>query len=279
MTHPVRRERVARFRAFVNDWSQSAMVLDVDSVRLSAFALSEDHRPFDSREHSHRKHQLLYAESGTLQLVTEGGSWFLPPARAALIRARTRHRVRARDAVSLRTVYLAERWPVPSEGPVSVFAVPAVLREMILHAMRFGPDRGRDPRAERFFAALVDLLGECAQDPRAYRLPTARSPELLRAMEILLERLDAPPKLSELARRVGASQRTLERRFDEETAMGARTFLRTARVLRAMELLARPRATVTEVAFAVGFQSLSSFSRAFEEIAGERPRSYRRAVR
>jgi len=249
--------------------------VDVDAIRLSAFALADEHRAFDSHVHSHRKHQLLYAEAGTLQLVTEEGTWLLPPQRAALIRARTRHRVRARGAVSLRTIYLAERWAVPDESAISVFAVPPVLREMMLHAMRFGPER-RDPRAARFFAAMVDLVAECARDPRHYRLPTARSPELARAMNILLDRLDDPPSLPELARKVGCSQRTLERRFEDEAAMGPRSFLRTGRVLRAMELLAQPRATVTEVAFAVGFQSLSSFSRAFAEIAGERPRSYRR---
>ena len=253
--------------------------VDVDSVRLAAFSLADEHRAFASREHAHRKHQLLYAEAGTLELVTDDGMWLLPPQRAAWIRARTLHRVRARGAVSLRTIYLAERWKVPGESAISVFAVPGVLREMILHAMRFGPERGRDARAERFFAALVDLVVECARDPHPYRLPTARSPELVRATKILLERLDDPPTLAELARRVGTSERTLERRFEDEAAMGARSFLRRARVLRAMELLAQPGATVTEVAFAVGFESLSSFSRAFAELAGERPRAFLRASR
>lgn len=253
------------------------MGVDVDSVRLPAFAIADEHRAFESDAHAHRKHQLLYSAAGTLRLVTDDGTWLLPPQRAALIRARTEHRVSARASVSLRTIYFRESTPLPRENAVTVFAVSPVLREMILHAMQFGPER-RDARAARFFAAIVDLVVDSARDPHRYRLPTAQSPELARAMSILLDRLDDPPPLAELARKVSLSPRTLERRFEDEAAMGARAFLRTARVLRAMELLARPRASVTEVAFAVGFQSLSSFSRAFEELSGERPRAFRAAL-
>jgi AraC-like DNA-binding protein len=46
-------------------------------------------------------------------------------------------------------------------------------------------------------------------------------------------------------------------------------------VLRAMELLAGGEKTVTEVALAVGFDSLSALAKRFAQTAGESPSAFR----
>jgi AraC-like DNA-binding protein len=57
-----------------------------------------------------------------------------------------------------------------------------------------------------------------------------------------------------------------------------RAYLLQARMLRAMALLASPTQSVQENSTAVGFDSLSSFSRAFTQFCGETPSSYRKRV-
>jgi AraC-like DNA-binding protein len=47
-------------------------------------------------------------------------------------------------------------------------------------------------------------------------------------------------------------------------------------MLKAMALLASPAQSVQDTASAVGFDSLSSFTRAFTQFCGETPSSYRR---
>ena len=53
-------------------------------------------------------------------------------------------------------------------------------------------------------------------------------------------------------------------------------FVRTHRLVRALELLESGYGNVTEVAYAVGFQSLSYFSRSFRDLYGEQPSEYLR---
>nr|MCU0682798.1 helix-turn-helix transcriptional regulator [Polyangiaceae bacterium] len=234
---------------------------------------------FVSRWHAHRKHQLLYSAAGALHLEIGGAQWLLPPQRAGWIPARMRHRVRATGPIALRTLYLDPGESVPEGGEARVFSVSPLAREMILYAMRWGPgQRAFDPLARAFFAALGALLGEWFADARPYYLPTARSPELGYAMRLVLDRLDEPLTAIEVARAAGLSTRTLARRFADEAQTTWRRFLHDARMLKAMDLLARPGARVTETAFAVGFESLGAFSRAFERFAGESPRDYRRRV-
>jgi AraC-like DNA-binding protein len=251
--------------------------VDVDAVSLPAFGLEDDYGPLLSAWHSHNKHQLLYAASGTLQLEVEGSQWLLPPQRAAWICARLRHRVRALSRVALRTVYLSPRQQGAMPSACVVFAASPLAREMILYAMRWGPSRRADDTTARaFFEALSALACEWAESALPFRLPTPRSPELGRAMQYAIEELSGAPTVEEAAKRAGLSTRTLGRRFTEEAQTSWRQFLHHARMMRAMELLAAPGARVTDTALAVGFESPGSFTRAFEEFTGEKPKDYRK---
>jgi AraC-like DNA-binding protein/mannose-6-phosphate isomerase-like protein (cupin superfamily) len=259
--------------------ARNAATVDVDAVEAPGFGLADDLAPFVSRWHAHGKHQLLYAASGALHLEVEGAQWLLPPQRAAWIPASLRHRVRANGPVALRTVYLAPGGSAPAAVAPGVFAVSPLAREMILYAMRWGPARrAHDRLAGAFFDALGALLGEWLDDARPYYLPAARSPELARAMRLVLDRAHEPLTAAGVARAAGLSTRTLSRRFADEAQTTWRRFLNDARMLKAMDLLARPGARVTDTAYAVGFESLGAFSRAFERFAGESPRAYRGRV-
>ena len=55
-----------------------------------------------------------------------------------------------------------------------------------------------------------------------------------------------------------------------------RPFVGRARMIRAMELLSGQDVPVIEVAYSVGFESVSAFSTAFRRFVGETPSRYRR---
>ena len=82
----------------------------------------------------------------------------------------------------------------------------------------------------------------------------------------------------EVSRAVAVSERTLRRLFQDTLGLSWRTYLLHARMLRAMALLAAPGQSVQETASAVGFDSLSSFTRAFTQFCGETPSTYRKRV-
>lgn len=255
--------------------------VDVDGVRASGFGLAESLFPFVSEWHAHGKHQLLYAQAGTLHLEADGRQWLLPPQRAAWIRSGCPHRVGTTGPASLRTLYFADEL-VPRPGGLAiqacqVFPVTALLREMILYGMQWGP--GRDPKdavATRFFAACADVCAQAALEPLPLWLPTAKSPELGRAMAFTLANLHRKIGQADAARASAMSERTLTRRFQEEAQTTWRDFLHTARLLKAMELLAQRGARVGDVAAKVGWGSVPAFTRAFEKSAGESPKAFRR---
>ncbi len=86
-----------------------------------------------------------------------------------------------------------------------------------------------------------------------------------RVREALLGNLEYPPPLAELGKLVGCSPFYLSRLFRDETGQTISQFLRGARLARAAELLRGGEGNVTEAAMAVGYSSLSHFSKAFRE--------------
>lgn len=83
--------------------------------------------------------------------------------------------------------------------------------------------------------------------------------------------------IDDLALALGLSERTLQRRLAEE-GTSFRDLLDEVRRDLALAALRQPGATVTDVAFCIGFSDLTAFSRAFRRWTGESPASWRRRL-
>lgn len=97
------------------------------------------------------------------------------------------------------------------------------------------------------------------------------------ARAVILERLqDENFGVDELAAALDMSYRTLHRHLESEVGLSPGDFLRTLRLERAHTLLTSGAGSVSEVAYAVGFKSLSHFTRRFREQYGELPSSVKK---
>ncbi|HYI57832.1 MAG TPA: helix-turn-helix transcriptional regulator [Microlunatus sp.] len=84
-----------------------------------------------------------------------------------------------------------------------------------------------------------------------------------------------PLDVEALARGVHMSAGHLSRQFKQAYGESPYAYLMTRRIERAMALLRRGDLSVTDVCFAVGCQSLGTFSTRFTELVGMPPSAYR----
>ncbi len=89
----------------------------------------------------------------------------------------------------------------------------------------------------------------------------------------MLNRIAAPGSLADLARTSGASVRTIERAFLDQTGMTFGRWRQQARLLEAIRLLGEGT-QVTAVAMSVGYRSPSAFVAAFKKCLGRTPAQY-----
>jgi AraC-like DNA-binding protein len=248
----------------------------VDNSSLEAFAYLDSDQNIRYDWHAHQRHQLIYAFSGTLRLEAENGIYLLPPQRAAWIPAGVSHRTTLRNVLSA-SVFFSPALVTAEQAHIRIIPAAPIVREMVHYALRWPP--GRDPDdglAASYFKTLGLLCGEWIKEEAGFLLPAAKTEQILAAMDYTLANLEEST-LEMAARAAALSPRQFRRRFLAESGIGWQQFHHQARMLRAMELLVAPQASVTEVAYAVGFNSLSAFAKSFTRFTGQSPNEYRRS--
>jgi AraC family transcriptional regulator len=102
---------------------------------------------------------------------------------------------------------------------------------------------------------------------------------LQRAKEFIAASFDQTLTLDEVARIACLSPSHFLRTFQQAFRQTPHQFLTTKRLERAQRLLLHTKLPVTEICFAVGFESLGSFSTLFRRHLGQSPDQFRRAKR
>ena len=101
-------------------------------------------------------------------------------------------------------------------------------------------------------------------------------PAIRRARTFIHAHLSEPLELASVARCAGLSRSYFSTRFKESTGLAFTEYVAAARVEAARNMLANPGLRVSEIAFAVGFQSLTRFNRVFREMTGMSPTCFRK---
>ncbi len=114
-------------------------------------------------------------------------------------------------------------------------------------------------------------LTEPAQEMFCQRHKRLAQERVDQVKQALAQDLENPPTLAQLGRAVGCSPFYLSRIFSQQTGLTISRYLRNLRLERAAELLRSGDHNVTEAAMAVGYSSLSHFSKAFAEMFGACP--------
>jgi signal transduction histidine kinase/ligand-binding sensor domain-containing protein/DNA-binding response OmpR family regulator len=127
----------------------------------------------------------------------------------------------------------------------------------------------------RLLAERYDKL-EVARPGRASNpVPTADDRFLAKAREIISANLEDPEfRVEALCREIGMSRTQLHRKLKAVAGRSAGDFLRAERLNKAAEMLGQGEGNVTEVAYAVGYRSLSQFAKAFREQFGMAPSDF-----
>lgn len=103
-------------------------------------------------------------------------------------------------------------------------------------------------------------------------------PMIARAKAYIAEHQDDDLSLPEVAKAVNTSTFYFCKMFKKSTGINFTQYLNRVRVEKAKNLLQNPTARVSEIAYEVGFQSLTHFNRVFRKMTGQSPTEFRSHV-
>jgi AraC-like DNA-binding protein len=103
----------------------------------------------------------------------------------------------------------------------------------------------------------------------------AESPVIMRAKDYICEHQSEKLSLGQVAKAVNMSAFYFCKMFKKVTGVNFTDYLSRVRIEKAKNLLLNPNLRVSEIAFEVGFQSLTHFNRVFKKLLGQSPTDYR----
>lgn len=218
-------------------------------------------------EHEHHSIQISLALEGTLALREHGQEW--REYAAAMIPAHLAHALRGEDSV-LATVFIepesdAGRKLRDRFAGSGIIALP---HDLAVHAASILRAAYAHHRSEEGMQrAMWELIG-CLTEGVALRATVDE--RILRAIELIRERIHRPVTLEEIASEVYLSPSRFRHLFVQETGMAFRPYLLWLRLQRALEEYTRG-ARLTDAALAAGFADLAHLSRTFRRMLGINP--------
>jgi AraC-like DNA-binding protein len=221
--------------------------------------------------HVHEQDQLALISESTAIIETDESYVVQPLLTALWLPAGVHHAVYSSRPFYLHSLYF-EAGSVRSATAPQVLGLDALARELVMFLCSAPRASQRGTRHAHALALLVTLLADARTE--SFVLPRPRSERARKLADHLASRPDDGRALEIVVAEVGgASLRTFERLFVEETGLTLAVWRRQSRLLTSLTLLAEGK-SVGEVAHAVGYDSTAAFSTAFKQCFGVAPTEY-----
>ena len=222
-------------------------------------------------DHSHEKHQLLYAIEGVMVVYSALNQWTVPPNRGIWMPCGQVHSLRCVGTLKMRSVFVRpDRFPNMPCEPKTVSISP-LLSELIKASVSLKPPYAEDSRDARIMHLILDELAMLPALPLS--LPQPAEPRVTRICNALQQEPGDASTVADWSERLDLDQKTIQRLFRKETGMTFGQWSQQARLLLALERIAVGH-KIIDVALELGYESPSAFTSMFKKQFGKTPSQF-----
>src|ERR1700730_11142900 len=222
-------------------------------------------------EHSHHRGQLVALTQGLLIVETEDERWMCPSQRRGWTPPNCKHAARSVGGAAGSMVDLSPEICRGLPKTPCMFISSELLFAIVHRMVDWDLSQPLNAAKKHLITMLRDEIRQPEQQP--LRLTIPREERLARAADALLDDVGDARSLDAWAHGAGMSRRTFMRAFLTEAGMSFGRWRQQARLFAALEMLAQ-RKSVTEVAIAGGYDSISAFIEMFRTMLGTTPQTY-----
>ncbi len=238
-----------------------------------------DYDNFEYIPHLHRDPEIVCVLEGEICAVIEDRKEILRAGQFALILPNQVHTFETPVFSKARVIVFSEEYVrefrrslADREGKTSSFTMPDGDRALFLSRMTLTPPHRMD-----ICACLALACGAYLKEKEAEgMLPKDGKKEdlLHRILTFIAAHYTENITLSGMAEHLGYEEHYLSRCFHRLFRKNFKQFVNEYRIHHARQLISDPhnRKTLTEIAFASGFQSVRNFNRVYRELEGSEPR-------
>jgi AraC-like DNA-binding protein len=257
-----------------------ASLPEIEKQKESVFVMHEKSEKLIPL-HKHSKGQLSYVEGGIAYITNENRTYVVPAKHYFWIPKGMYHILRiGYSATVLRSLYYYAHDDAsdPYYGKLGIYPASELLIQMINYTERWdGRHVTRKDDNFEFLVALKKILPQFNNKALPIILPTTDNEQMQRIIKYLEKNLGERLTVNGVSSHFNISERTLSRLFQSTMQITFLQYVKTIRMVKAIEMLLKTQKSIGEIAFDVGYITLSSFSDAFYEFTHARPSDFRRS--
>ncbi|WP_300691638.1 AraC family transcriptional regulator [Chryseobacterium sp.] len=252
----------------------------IDEHDKSVFVMHEKSEkliPF----HKHTKGQLSYVEGGIAYITINNRTYVVPARHFFWIPQGMEHILEiGHTATVLHSLYFYahDDDSDPFYGRLGIYPASELLIQMIRYTEIWDEKHvtEKDENFE-FLIALKKILSKTHKQPLPIILPSTHNKQMQRITSYLEWNIGEKHTLANVSTRFGLSERSISRLFKSDMDISFLQYLKTLRIIKAIELLLNTDKPINEIADDVGYSSISAFSDTFHEFTQSRPSDLRKS--
>ncbi|WP_343703964.1 AraC family transcriptional regulator [Chitinophaga sp.] len=256
-----------------------ASLPDIDKQPRSVFVMHEKSEKLIPL-HTHRKGQLSYVEGGIAYITIHFKTYVVPARHYFWIPKGMPHVLRiGHSATVLRSLYFyaTDDAGHPFYDQLGIYPASELLIQMINYTERWdGKHINQKSYNFEFLVSLKKLLPQLNNSALPIVLPITEDERMQPIIKYLEKNIGEPVNLKTLSARFNMSERSMSRLFQSHLHISFLQYLKTLRMVKAIEMIVKTNMPITDIAFEVGYDSIGSFSNTFYAFTHSRPTDLRK---
>lgn len=244
-----------------------------DSFDKEIYVWYEQDWKHDDYEHSHERSQLTFVEEGYQYFHIDQKIYLVPQNHVIWIPGSKKHRITSEsETVKLMVVLFKKFLDNDFYKEAHVFPAPPVLKEMLLYASKWNKLLTEDAEQSTFMNAILTSLPNFCNETNFLQIPAPVDSRLTAVCNFINVNFKQQLSIEDLAEKGNMSARSLQRIFKSETGISLKKYIQLIRIVKSVELIDSKQFTLSEIAFKVGYKSLSAFTSSYLSVMKLRPK-------
>ena len=219
-------------------------------------------------DHQHNWDQLIVALTGVLEVNCENMHYIIPPQQAVWIPANKKHNIATVNGAQLRSIHFNKGLITAHKMKLRVLKISTLVKELLNTASQFEYKPDMSEIQQRLLDVLIDQVNGLPEVHLC--LPLSNDPLLSSILSCLQSSPDNANTLQQWSIELGASSKTIARRFHTELGMTFSQWREQLKLHRAIQWLHEKR-PITQISLELGYDSLSAFIQMFKRNMGVTP--------
>lgn len=223
--------------------------------------------------HSHPQGHILIVLNDVAIVDVENSAFYIPYGHFVWIPSGKRHHISFENrTIHLKNIYFPQNFSDDKfYKEVGIYPIPTLLQEVLNLMDETREYTPKDWKYELLSTMKHILPNIISQKHSELWLSTTKHPIAKKIIKAIHRNFRKPITAQSIADEVGMSVRNMSRYMHNELGISFVHYLRKYRIIMSVKQLVKGDDSITNIAYSVGYESLSVFSNSFYMVTGYRP--------